>query len=78
MPHSCNVCKQELRDPTPESHHLERSPLDGDLCLGCWIGWIEFEKFLLRAGRPARLSIFARTVMRKLLQLYDEVKLSDV
>src|ERR1700736_3625659 len=69
MPQSCNVCDQELREPTPEAHHLERSPIDPELCLGCWIGFLEIEKFLMRATDRMMWGLHIQTVMRKILEL---------
>jgi len=45
----CRICEEEMRPPSPESHRLEYSPVDNKICLGCWIGVLDFEKFLVRS-----------------------------
>ena len=65
---TCRVCDQKIRKPTPKSHHLERSPIDPDLCLGCWIGCLEVEKFLLRATGRTFWTLKVEDAMRNLLQ----------
>ncbi len=47
----CRICERETRPRTPEFHVLEVSPIDPELCTGCWIGLVQFELFLMRAGR---------------------------
>lgn len=64
---TCTICDQILRDPTSESHHLERSPIEPKLCLGCWIGWMEMEKFLLRATGRTFWSLQVQDAMRQFL-----------
>lgn len=69
----CRICGQERREPSELSHHLERAPVNPDLCLGCWIGWLEFEKFMMRAtGR----TIFSLQVENSMLEFL--VKLKDL
>lgn len=45
---TCRICNQQSRQPTEATHHLERSPIEVDVCLGCWIGWLEMQKFIQR------------------------------
>jgi hypothetical protein len=65
----CRVCEQEIRNPSPQSHHLERSPIDSNICLGCWIGWLEMEKFLLRATGRTFWILKVEEAMKKFLEL---------
>jgi hypothetical protein len=77
----CAVCDQEIL--TPEAaiaegldHHLQRSPVDPDLCLGCWIAFVDLELFFIRANLH-RTFWSAQTVeiMRKVLCFAREAKL---
>lgn len=67
----CRVCEQEMRD-TRESHHLEYSPIDRAICLGCWIGWLELEKFLIRATGATFWSLSVEDAMRAFLRFVRE------
>lgn len=49
MTAKCRICGQELRDPSPDAHHLERAPIDKELCVGCWAFSVEMQTFLIRA-----------------------------
>lgn len=77
----CEVCEQELLTPEQAvaeglDHHLQRSPIDPALCLGCWIGFVEVEKFLFRANLHRTLwSQQIHAIMRQLLHFAREAKL---
>ena len=68
---NCRVCDQTIRKPTPKSHHLERSPVDPDICLGCWIGWLEMEKFILRATGRTFWTLQIEAAMKQFLELVN-------
>jgi hypothetical protein len=70
----CRVCEQALMEPTEEGFHLERSPIDPDICLGCWVGWIEVEKFLLRATGRTFWSLNVQEAMKRFLVVMQEVQ----
>ena len=63
----CRICDQEMTEGGTD-HHLERSPVERSLCLGCWIGWIEVEKFLFRATGRMYWSLNVYEAMRKLIE----------
>jgi hypothetical protein len=69
---TCRVCSQELRERTKATHHLERSPVEPDICLGCWIGCIEIEKFLLRATGRTFWTLKVEAVMVQILRSLDQ------
>lgn len=71
---TCRVCEQELREPTPAGHHLERSPIESDLCLGCWFGWLDMEKFLIRATGGIWWDLTVEEAMKKFLQLAKKAR----
>jgi len=64
----CRICEQETRDRTDVFHHLERSPIDSTLCLGCWIATLEVEKFILRATGRTMLSLKVQDLMYSFLK----------
>ncbi len=64
---TCRVCRQELRERTTAMHHLEHSPIDPDVCLGCWIGCLEIEKFLLRATGRTFWTLKVEDAMKQIL-----------
>jgi hypothetical protein len=77
----CAVCEQTILTPEQAvaeglDHHLQRSPVDLELCLGCWIAFVEVELFVIRAG--VHRTLFGRqtyAVMRQLLQFVRDAKL---
>lgn len=69
---NCRICEQKLRKPTPKSHHLERSPIERDICLGCWIGWLEMEKFIFRATGRTYFTLCVQEAMKKLIEFLDQ------
>ena len=70
---TCRICDQKLRPPTKAAHHLERSPIEADVCLGCWIGWLEMEKFILRATGRVFWSLQVQETMKAFLRLVETV-----
>jgi hypothetical protein len=78
---TCAVCEREMLTPEQAvaeglDHHLQRSPVDPALCLGCWIGFVEVEKFLFRANLQRVLwGQQVYSIMRQLLQFAREAKL---
>lgn len=74
----CRVCDQAFNESTaPEmrDHHLKRAPFDLELCAGCWMGWIELEKFLIRATGRTFWTLQVYEIMREVLRLAREQKL---
>lgn len=67
--HKCRVCGQKLRQRTHEGHHLEYSPVDHGLCVGCWIGWIDMEKFLIRATGGTYWSLQVEDAMKLFIEM---------
>src|SRR6266851_9175846 len=41
MKNTCRICTQEMREPDGSGYHLQTSPLDGTLCLGCWLAMVQ-------------------------------------
>lgn len=68
----CRVCEQRLRKPTPKCHHLERSPIDHRICLGCWLGWLDLEKFVFRATGRTIWTLQVEDAMKTFLRLLDK------
>ena len=74
----CAVCEQVMLTGEQAlaeglDHHLQRSPIYQDLCLGCWMAFIEVEKFLIRAGVDRTLwTLQVYSVMRKLIQFVKD------
>jgi len=58
------------------SHHLERSPVEPDLCMGCWTGCIEVHKFLLRATGHSFWSLPVQEAMVSLVEMARAGKLN--
>lgn len=52
-PQRCNICAQQIHsyaDRSPEQdHHLDRSPVDPELCLGCWMASVKITVWLIQA-----------------------------
>lgn len=77
----CAVCEQEMLTPEQAvaeglDHHLQRSPVDPDLCLGCWMAFVALELFFFRAGLHRTLwSQQVHGIMRQVLQFAREAKL---
>ena len=63
----CFICAQRLRPQTPNSHHLEYSPIDRSLCLGCWYGTVEMKLFLLRATGRDYWDLSLRAALKDLV-----------
>ena len=62
----CRICGQKMRN-SQEAHHLEHCPIDRSICLGCWIGWLELEKFAFRATGRTFFSLTVQEGMRLFL-----------
>lgn len=45
----CRICQQTLDPSQAPDHHLQPSPIQGDICAGCWMFQVEAELFLFRA-----------------------------
>lgn len=78
---NCAVCEQAMLTPDQAvaeglDHHLQRSPVDPELCLGCFMAWVEVEKFIIRSGVHRTLfSQQVNSVMRQLLQFVRDATL---
>lgn len=70
----CNVCKQQTIGPSAAAHHLEKSPVDYGLCLGCWMASVDFELWYLRATGESLFSLTMQDVMRGMLDLVKQKK----
>lgn len=72
VPRVCRVCEQTITTPTRKSHCRERSPVDGGLCLGCWMGAVEMEKWLLRATGRSFWTLKVQKAMAALLAAMEK------
>lgn len=67
----CRICEQTLLDPPIEKgnidHHLIRSPIFADLCLGCWMFSVQLETFLWRSGVSAIMGDWTTGWMREII-----------
>jgi len=61
----CRVCEQELREPTEDGHHQEKSPVDPEVCLGCFVFDVELQKFILR--KTDRSTMRSLEILKELL-----------
>jgi hypothetical protein len=69
----CRVCEQELREPTEDGHHQEKSPIERDVCLGCWVFRLEFEKYILRKKDRSMWTLKADEILKSLLRCVDRM-----
>lgn len=46
--------------------------MDSSLCLGCWIGWLEMEKFLIRATGGTFWSLGVYDAMKEFIKLAEK------
>ncbi len=67
-PKRCVVCDQQTVMPNGSTHHLECSPIQRNLCLGCWMFQIQFEVWLLRARGRSIWTGQAHDILRILLR----------
>lgn len=64
----CRICGQKMRDQrTRVGHHLEPSPIESDLCVGCWKGGVDFELWILRATGHSFFSLKLQQIMKGVL-----------
>lgn len=73
----CRVCEQALLYDESEEmrdHHLRPSPIDSALCLGCWVGWLEVENFIIRSTGRTFWTRQTYDIMRQFLKLAREHK----
>jgi hypothetical protein len=62
----CKACGQTIIEGEAD-HHLVRSPIFPDVCLGCWIASLELEKFLLRATGHTPLGNWTQGWLREII-----------
>lgn len=71
----CRICDQEtVLFSEEENAHLQRCPVDPDICTGCWIGWIEIEKFLIRATGRVFWALSVQEAMKTFLEIMKKGK----
>lgn len=69
---NCRICERETRPRTPDFHVLEVSPIDGELCTGCWMAFVQMELFAIRAGCHVGIGGYVKIeqAMRDMLKLF--------
>jgi hypothetical protein len=76
---NCRVCEQKLRARrTDDAHHQEKSPIEPDVCLGCWFFALELEKYILRKTDRTLWTLRGYEVMQELLAKFRDPNISTV
>lgn len=71
----CIICEQEtVLFSEEENAHTMRSPIDPEICVGCWVGWIEMEKFLIRATGRVFWTLSVQEAMKTFLEIMKKGK----
>ena len=68
LPVECAICGNPITIPTADHHTRERSPMDPQLCLGCWLGSVELELWYVRATERNVWSLKVQEWMRQFIE----------
>lgn len=57
-------------------HCLETSPIEADVCLGCWMETVNLELFLIRGGRHVGIGgyVKVREILRGALAEFHKME----
>ncbi len=64
----CAICEREILKDFGEEDWRGPSVSHPDLCMGCWLAWIEVSRFIIRSGRHQPWSLETYELMRNLLR----------
>ncbi len=63
----CAICEREILSDFGEEDWRGANPVDPTICFGCWVSWVEVEKFIIRSGRRQPFTLRVYELMRELL-----------
>ncbi len=72
---TCVICDRETTPRTEAGHCLETSPIEADMCLGCWIETVNLELFLIRGNRSVGIGgyVKVREILRGALAAFGSL-----
>lgn len=68
----CLVCEREILDDPGEEEWRGKGPVDPLVCAGCWVSWIEIERFLIRSGRRPPFTLKVFELMKEFLAKFSK------
>src|SRR3954468_11916510 len=49
MTDKCRLCRDDFTEPDPgQIHHQDRCPIEGSICMGCFVLGLAVERFLIQ------------------------------
>lgn len=63
----CAICDREILSECGEEDWRGVAPIDQTICMGCWVSFIQVEKFIIRSGRKQPWALKVYELMRELL-----------